>query len=363
MFITIKTISGPSFQVEADESDTVDALKDKVVSCSEGSSFSKESLILIHKGNILKDSDILKDVGVLGSFCVAMTKKKPVSKGQSSTNPSPAPTPAPVSAPVQSQSSPPVEPTTETTTQTQTPSDYDNAASALVTGNQLEENINMICEMGFERDQVMRAMHAAFNNPDRAVEYLMNGIPSPQTAPQQTATGTPQAVGGTPVPVPNEGQGPNTQPLNMFGTQQSAAGGTGSLDFLRNNPQFQLIRQMVAQNPEVLQPMLQELGQSNPELLRQINEHQQEFLALLTEEPPAQVTEAAEGLMQLSGQGGVAGGDPVFPTVTITDEEAAAIDRLQSLGFDRDRCVEAYLICDKNEEIAANYLLEHADDS
>lgn len=133
------------------------------------------------------------------------------------------------------------------------------------------------------------------------------------------------------------------------------------MDFLRNNPQFNLLRQLVAQNPQVLQPMLQELGRSNPELLRQISGHQQEFLALLTEEPPAQVAEAAEGLMQLAGQGGIAG-DPDVQPLTITEEEAEAIERLQSLGFDRDRCVEAFFICDKNEEIAANYLIEHAHD-
>lgn len=36
-----------------------------------------------------------------------------------------------------------------------------------------------------------------------------------------------------------------------------AAAGGGNLDFLRNNSQFQALRQIVQANPQILQPMLQ----------------------------------------------------------------------------------------------------------
>lgn len=56
------------------------------------------------------------------------------------------------------------------------PSDtYDQAASSLVAGSNLEQTIQQIMDMGggsWERETVIRALRAAYNNPERAVDYL-----------------------------------------------------------------------------------------------------------------------------------------------------------------------------------------------
>ncbi|KAL3894365.1 MAG: hypothetical protein SGCHY_005317 [Lobulomycetales sp.] len=207
--------------------------------------------------------------------------------------------------------------------------------------------------MGFPMDQVKAAMRAAFNNPDRAAEYLMTGIPEglmQDVAPAPSAP-TPTAT----APATQEPE--SDAPFNMFApppaagapapaTQPAAAAGdasTASFEFLRNSPQFQQLRQLVQTQPQLLQPVLAQLGQSNPQLLRSINENQDAFLQML---------------MEGSGDAPAAGGVPQPVQISITPEEDAAITRLTGLGFPREVVIEAYIACDKNEELAANYLFD-----
>ena len=52
---------------------------------------------------------------------------------------------------------------------------YGQAASNLVAGNNLDHVIQEILDMGggsWDRDTVVRALRAAYNNPERDIEYL-----------------------------------------------------------------------------------------------------------------------------------------------------------------------------------------------
>ncbi|KAK9826231.1 hypothetical protein WJX74_001551 [Apatococcus lobatus] len=412
MKLTFKTVSGANFNLEEPPEAEVSKVKEHIEQ-QQGANFPAGSLVVIHQGKVLKDGTTLADnkVGENG-FLVVMVQKKPAAKaapkpaaaaasaGASAAAASaPAPT-APSATPLQATPAPAAPAATPSATPAATPTaaaasagaqssadPYSAAASNLATGSQLEGTISSIMEMGFEREQVQKALRAAFNNPERAVEYLMTGIPNVPDAPPPAASaaaapasGGAVAAAGQPgsqqppaqsAPQPTAPSGPNTQPLDLFpqgvpanlgggGGGEAAAGG-GPLEFLRNHPQFQAMRQVVQANPSILQPMLQELGRQNPHLLQMINANQAEFLRMVNEPAGPGGNQSMEQLAaQLGAAGGGEGGlPPGAVQVQLTQEEMASVERLEGMGFQREQCLEAFLICDRNEDMAANYLLEH----
>ncbi|XP_019427642.1 PREDICTED: ubiquitin receptor RAD23c-like isoform X3 [Lupinus angustifolius] len=375
MKVFVKTLKGTHFEIEVKPENTVSEVKKNIETVQGADVYPAAQQMLIHQGKVLKDATTLEENKVAeNSFIVIMLSKTPqISAAPTSTPPvsvaplapqAPAgtvPPPVPVTAPAPSTAPASI----PTSTAVREGSDiYGQAASNLVAGTNLEEIIQEILAMGggsWDRDTVVRALRAAYNNPERAVEYLYSGIPEQAEAPV-VAQVPPSAQPGNPTaPAPQAAQpspatlgGPNALPLDLFpqglpNVGSGAAGaGAGSLDFLRNSQQFQALRAMVQANPQILQPMLQELGKQNPQLMTLIRDHQADFLRLINEP-----MEGGEG--DLLGQ--LAGGVP--QAVTVTPEEREAIERLEAMGFDRATVLEVYFACNKNEELAANYLLDH----
>ncbi|XP_039984763.1 RAD23 homolog A, nucleotide excision repair protein b isoform X2 [Xiphias gladius] len=230
----------------------------------------------------------------------------------------------------------------------------EEAASILVTGPAYENLVSEIMSMGYERQQVVAALRASYNNPDRAVEYLLMGIPTeasdlpPQEPVRHSATSNP------PNPTTQQAQQPPTASNRpVSGSQPPTAGGgsvsTGNpLEFLRNQPQFQQMRQIIQQNPALLPALLQQLGRDNPQLLQQITQHQERFVQMLNE-PRGGDT---------GGEGAEAQGLPHTNYIQVTPQEKEAIERLKALGFPEGLVIQAYFACEKNENLAANFLLQ-----
>ncbi|KAM6182968.1 UV excision repair protein RAD23 homolog B [Erethizon dorsatum] len=400
MQVTLKTLQQQTFKIDIDPEETVKALKEKIESEKGKDAFPVAGQKLIYAGKILNDDTALKEykideknfVVVMVTKPKAVTTPAPATTQQSSpastttvssstaTAVAQAPTPAPALAPASTPASitPAVttassEPVPASAAQQEKPAEkpaetpaassptstdntsgdssrsnlFEDATSALVTGQSYENMVTEIMSMGYEREQVIAALRASFNNPDRAVEYLLMGIPGDRESqvvvdpPQAASTGAPQSSAAAAAAA-----------TTTAATTTTSSGGH-PLEFLRNQPQFQQMRQIIQQNPSLLPALLQQIGRENPQLLQQISQHQEHFIQMLNE--PVQEAGSQGG----GGSGGIAeAGSGHMNYIQVTPQEKEAIERLKALGFPEGLVIQAYFACEKNENLAANFLLQ-----
>ncbi|CAI5796662.1 excision repair RAD23 homolog B isoform X1 [Podarcis lilfordi] len=409
MQITLKTLQQQTFKIDIDPEETVKALKEKIESEKGKDAFPVAGQKLIYAGKILNDDTALKEYKIdeknfvvvmvtkpkaaaapapsptttqqsndttttVSSSTIAAAAPKPTPVPASAPTPVSAPAPAaptpaavacepvPVSAPVEEKpADKPVE-TPAATSPTSTDSTtgdtlrsnlFEDATSAL--GQSYENMVTEIMSMGYEREQVIAALRASFNNPDRAVEYLLMGIPGDRESqgmadPPQAASTVASPSSATAAAVAAAAAATTTT------TTTTSSTGGHPLEFLRNQPQFQQMRQIIQQNPSLLPALLQQIGRENPQLLQQISQHQEHFIQMLNEP----VQESGQGGGGSGGGGGsvAEAGSRHMNYIQVTPQEKEAIERLKALGFPEGLVIQAYFACEKNENLAANFLLQ-----
>jgi len=359
MKVKIRTLKQEKYEVEIEASETVSKLKDIV---EERYQFPKAWQILIFSGKILANEKTIESYKIEEKdFLVLMVKKptgeeatpQPAAEKQPEKNEEkkeepkeqPAahvPTPSAVPASSSASAAPPTQPAP--------------AASASAAAAQQQEynaSVERICELGFPRDQVEAALRAAFNNADRAVEYLFNGIPDTAMAAVQPAAQVQPAQPAQPAAQPAQARAPPSP------QRAAVAGGSGVFDALRNHPQFPALCNLAQTGGEdALKQILTYFAQTNPQLIQVIAQHQDEFIQLLNT-PLPNAGAGAGGLGGVGGGLGGAGPTPGVIRVQVTPEDEQIINTLVGMGFDKNKVMEAYFLFEKDYTMTANYLLNN----
>lgn len=354
-----------------------------------------DQIKLIFSGKVLQDAKTLQETGLKeGDQIMMMVSKKKTPAAVKVTEPEAKPaetTPgAAETTPASTEATPAAAAAAAAATTTETAAAQgDN--TGFVVGTQRDQTVERIMEMGYEREQVERALRAAFNNPDRAVEYLIMGIPenlqqaAPSAAHAAAASGDASATAAgestaqiTEVEDDEDnlfaqaahgGEGAGAAGVAGAGQAGPSATGAPSQIGLTAND-LMALRQVVAGNPEALGPLLENMCTRYPQLREQIMSNPEVFISMLLQAVGDNIdqmvgAEGADGAfadmmaddeMHEGAEDGAAEGRAPGFNVEVSAEDEQAINRLCELGFERSLVIQVYFACDKNEEIAANML-------
>ena len=432
---------------------------------------------LIHSGKVLKDTETIANCQLKpNAFLVVMISKPKKKPAAAAAVAEPAAAAAPVPVPEAPKTPAPAPPASAAGTSsdavaatpanaapsTSTPSAPSQNSNSNANANANDDSndnipaaaVESLQAMGFPEAEVRACLRASGGNADVAVEFLMNGIPDYASEAMNSMS--------------NTASSPNVSAGAASGGASANANAGAPLEQLRNHPQINQLRQLVQSNPSTLQAVLTQIGQQQPDLLQEINSHQELFLQIMNEPVsdaapaapgassstapganaiananananaesssspalglgagglspemmqglgnPAQLAQMIDSMtpeqlqsmsammgltpeqlrmtaqaisrmppeelqnymsmamqgegMDMDGMAGMMGGGagggqggapPGAQVLRLSEEEMAAVDRLAGMGFDRSEAAQAYLACDKNEELAANLLMD-----
>lgn len=128
---------------------------------------------------------------------------------------------------------------------------------------------------------------------------------------------------------------------------------------LMSQPHFRQMQDLIQQSPHLLSSTIESLAASDPEMYNFISENPDIFVSALNHTPLAGAQSSDSSAAAHQRQGG-ASQQPVVDQLlgNVTEHDKQAIERLKELGFSEYLAVQAYMACDKDEQLAANLLFQ-----
>ncbi|QEL62694.1 UV excision repair protein Rad23 [Candidozyma auris] len=352
MQVTFRDLKKQTVQVDVEPSDLVLSAKEKVATAKD---VDPSQLKFVYSGKVLQDDKPLSDFKIKeGDSIIFMVGKKKT------------PTPQPVGdKPKESKSED--KPATASgasgasatsgasassgasgaNTSSAAPAEGETTGAAdFSSGSEREAAIQNMLEMGYERPQIEQALRAAVVGSSIATSGT-RCCPNTETSTDAVA------------PTEQDTSREEAQPHeNMFEAAEAAAAGERGEDAHAepnlddHSSQLATLRAALQSNPELIQPMLDQLAASNPQIAEMIEQDPEGFMRTFL----GTGGDDDDLGFEIEGEGGEGEQEEGTVRITLTEQDESAINRLCELGFERNLVIQVYMACDKNEEVAADIL-------
>jgi UV excision repair protein RAD23 len=341
MKITIKTLKQISYTVEVPESSIVQELKQAI---ENQYGLDAKSIKLLYNGKVLEESNNLSEFGIKEGHVLMMmnAKAKPQNVQQ------------------QIKEEKKVEEPLPTNSENKIVEKKKKSVQAAQPNKDYSSEINQLKEMGFTDEMSKLAIEASQGNVSQAIEYLYNGIPNTKVTDQQLYEDFFDEDGEEEEPFELDPEMLNNLDLNNPETLKKIAS---------------IVKVLIQEDQSQLSNLLLDIEDTNPDVIEFIRENENEFKALIEKPLTNEDIQLFESIMP-AGHAQVEdvldeGMENLMQHVTniigqqqgqdhnLNQADKDAIERLKALGFNEAEVYQAYMACDKNETLAANFLFDN----
>lgn len=227
--------------------------------------------------------------------------------------------------------------------------------------------LKQLVDMGFSQELAKTALHAAKGDIPTAIEFLYSGIPNVNKVNPAFSEFIEE----------NEDEEDEGQvELNQDAINNIDLNDPNAIKNISS-----VVKVIINEDPDQLQNLLEDIEEINPEIIEYIKKNESEFKSLISKPITSEDILVFNQLMggkdeedydeeELMGEGihnilpnannfDNLNSANMTSNVAFTPSEKESIERIKALGFSEIDVVQAFIACDKNEELTANFLFEN----